>query len=60
MVEHSPFAYLAFIIYLKEKKIVDCTGLEKYVKECLDHNSISFFPNTTIKLQDIDLEDDDN
>jgi len=35
MVEHSPFAYLAFIIYVKEKKIENCTGAEKYVKECV-------------------------
>ena len=44
MNEHSPFAYLAFIIYCSEKDIVECSGLEKYVKECLEKVDVSFFP----------------
>ena len=47
MAEHNPFAYLAFIIYVKEKPINDCSGLEKFVMECLENNDISFFPNKT-------------
>ena len=60
MAEHSPFAYLAFIIYLKEKDIVECTGLEKFVRECLENNDISFFPNTTKDLQEKGIVREDN
>ena len=52
MTEHSPFAYLAFIIYVRKKPIEDCSGLEKYVKECYSRHEISFFPDTTWDLQD--------
>jgi len=32
-VEHYPFAYLAFIIFMKRRIIEDCNGAEKFVKE---------------------------
>jgi len=51
MVEHSPFAYLAFIIYVTEKKRNDCSGLEKFVKERIEKNIIDFFPNSTRELK---------
>ena len=50
MVEHSPFAYLSFIIYLKGKKLNDCSGLEKFVKERIERRIIDFFPNSTREL----------
>jgi len=50
MAEHNPFSYLAFIIYIRHKNIEDCSGIEKFVKECLAKNDISFFPNTTKDL----------
>jgi inositol 1,4,5-triphosphate receptor type 3 len=52
LVEHSPLAYLAFIIYLREKEMIECNGLEKFVKEKLQTFDTSFFPTTSKYLQD--------
>ena len=52
LVEHSPLAYLAFIIYLREKEMIECNGLEKFVKEKLQTFNTSFFPTTSKYLQD--------
>ena len=38
------FAYLYFIVYLKEKQKNACNGVEKYVKEQIEKDDISFFP----------------
>lgn len=54
--EHSIFSYLAFVIYVSALKESYCTGLEKYVKDCLRRNSCEFFPQTSRQLQQ--LEDD--
>lgn len=51
MESHSPMAYLAFIIYVKDKESTECSGLEKYVKERIESKNIDFFPNTSIELQ---------
>lgn len=52
LVEHSPLAYLAFVIYLREKEMIECNGLEKFVKEKLQTFDTSFFPTTSKYLQD--------
>jgi hypothetical protein len=44
MKRHSPFAYLSFIAYIKEKNVNDCTGLEKYVWQQISENKTNFFP----------------
>jgi len=49
--EHSPFAYLAFLIYIKEMPIVDCAGIEKYTKEKLEKKDSSFMPMSSKLLQ---------
>ena len=59
MIEHNPFAYLAFIIYIKQKPVEDCSGLEKFVKECYERNDITFFPNKTKDFQDRGIKLDD-
>jgi len=51
MCEHSPFSYLAFFVFLKETNIVDCSGVEKYVKEKLLAKDSSFMPTTSKLLQ---------
>lgn len=51
MVEHSPYAYVSFLVYLHEKKIYDCTGLEKHVKECLAQSNYAFMPQSSIRIQ---------
>jgi hypothetical protein len=48
--EHSPYAYLAFFIYLNEKKIDECTGLEKYVKDMYMKQDYTFMPTTSKTL----------
>jgi hypothetical protein len=49
-IEHNPYAYLAFMIYLRHKKIDDCSGAEKFVKEKIMQNETSFFPLTSLSL----------
>lgn len=44
MKRHSPFAYLSFIVYVQDKTINDCTGLEKYVLQQIRENKTGFFP----------------
>jgi hypothetical protein len=50
MIEHSIFAYISFLVYIKQKASENCNGLEKYVKERLEDNVIDFFPNSTATL----------
>jgi len=42
--QHNMHAYLSFIIHVKQKRETECTGIEKYVKHCLDTGIIIFFP----------------
>ena len=51
MCEHSPSAYLAFLVYIKEMPIVDCSGIEKYVKEMFERRDIVFMPTSSRLLQ---------
>ena len=37
-------AYIAFLIYVKNKLPSECTGIEKWVKNCLGNGNIYFFP----------------
>ena len=50
MCEHSPFAYLSFFIYITEKKMYDCSGIEKHVKERFQKSDSSFMPTTSIAM----------
>jgi hypothetical protein len=34
--EHNVYHYVDFLIYVKNKKVTDCNGIEKYVKNCLE------------------------
>jgi len=42
--EHNLHAYIAFLIYVKNKSPSECTGIEKWVKACLTAGNINFFP----------------
>lgn len=42
--EHNLHAYLSFIIYVQGKNMSECSGVEKWVKKCLDDDNIDFFP----------------
>lgn len=46
-IEHSPYACLAFFIYLTDKPLADCSGVEKYAKLKLALTNIGFLPNTS-------------
>ena len=64
MREHSVFAYLSFLIYIGEKKVYNCSGLEKHCKECFDRMDTSFMPKSSILMeggseQEIKTGDDD-
>jgi len=50
MCEHSLFAYLSFLVYITDKKIYDCSGLEKHVKECFEKVDASFMPDTSLAM----------
>ena len=50
MCEHSPFAYLSFFIYITEKKMYDCSGIEKHVKERFLKSDSSFMPTNSIAM----------
>ena len=50
MCEHSIFAYLSFLVYITDKKIYDCSGLEKHVKECFEKVDASFMPDTSLAM----------
>jgi len=50
--EHSPFAYIAFLIYVMDKPEDLCSGLEQYVKVQYLAGNYSFMPTTSKQLQE--------
>jgi len=50
-IEHNIWAYMGYIIYIKRKPITECDGIEKYVKNKLTQNDITFFPTTALCLE---------
>jgi hypothetical protein len=50
--EHSPFAYIAFLIYVMDKPEDLCSGLEQYVKVMYLAGNYSFMPTTSKQLQE--------
>jgi len=59
MIEHSPFAYLSFLVYISDKKVYDCTGLEKHVKELYDSKDTDFMPKTSISMEGLEVEEEE-
>lgn len=51
MIEHSPLAYLSFLVYLIETPIVDCAGIEKYVKEKFQRRDATFMPTSSFLIR---------
>lgn len=49
-------SYLAFIVYIRQKDISKCNGVEIYTKEKIFNNDVSFFPRTSIELQKFEKE----
>ena len=42
--KHNMLKYLFYIAYINEKQDTELTGIESYVKECLQSRSIKWFP----------------
>ena len=43
-VEHNVWNYLYFIVYLKDKNILQYNGTETYISEKLENDDLSWFP----------------
>lgn len=54
--DHSLHSYLAFLVYIRQKMISDCNGVEKYIKEKIAQNNVEFFPRTSISLEKFEEE----
>jgi hypothetical protein len=54
---HNVFYYLYFLIYIDRKNIGDCSAVEKYVKDFLRTNNISFFPQGRCLSQERSIDD---
>jgi len=55
---HSYSNYLHFILYVRRKRLRDCSGLEKYVKDNISKNSVSFMPTSSAVLQRTEQAED--
>ena len=44
---HKIESYINYLVYLKQKNINDCNGVEKYVKEALKEKDYKFIPHLT-------------
>lgn len=53
---HSYTNYLHFLLYIRSLPLEDCSGLEKYVKDLMDRNSVAFFPHSSALLAETDRE----
>lgn len=42
--EHNIHSYLFFLVYIRNKPLQQCRGVERYVKEELESGGIAFFP----------------
>lgn len=42
--EHNVYNYLDFLIYIKNRDMNDCNGIEKYVKELMEAHKTDFLP----------------
>lgn len=55
---HSYSNYLYFILYVRKKRLRHCSGLEKYVKDHISKNSVSFMPTSSAVLQRTEQAED--
>ena len=51
--DHSVFNYFFYTFYLEDKASSEYSGLESYIKDQIDKESISWFPNgTSLKIEE--------
>ena len=54
--QHNMHSYLAFILYVIEKPVLECTGVEKHVKQKIKEGVIEFYPvNRCLAIRDGEL-----
>lgn len=54
--QHNMHSYLAFILYVIDKPVLECTGVEKYVKQKIKRGLIEFYPvNRCLAIRDGEL-----
>lgn len=47
LTQHSLYAYVTFLVYIREKPLDRCNGVERYVKDKLKVFSVEFFPTSS-------------
>lgn len=52
MNEHSIYAYFSFVVYIMDKDMYECNGIEKHVKECINENRTDFLPMNSKFLEE--------
>ena len=57
--DHNMWSYMGFIFYIRKKPNHLCNGLEKYVKQKLRQQDVSFFPNSSKSIEMFDEDDED-
>ena len=50
--DHSVFNYFFYTFYLEDKASSEYSGLESYIKNQIDKESISWFPNGKLKVEE--------
>jgi len=51
---------MEYIIYIQQKRLQECDGLELYIKQQLKNKLITFIPNrTAICIKDLVIEGDE-
>ena len=51
--QHNMHAYLAFVLYVMDKPILECSGVEKYVKQKITKGLIEYYPvNRCLAIND--------
>jgi len=42
--DHNMWNYIFYISYIIKKNKTDLTGIESFVRECIDHKNVEWFP----------------
>jgi hypothetical protein len=45
--EHDPWVYVHYIAYLKKKDPTEDSGIESYVRKCVEENALDWIPSRT-------------
>ncbi len=59
-IDHNMWSYMGFIFYVRKLPNHQCNGIEKYVKQKIRQQDVSFFPKTTKGLDTLDEIEEEN